>query len=244
MSNRAWIKALFLILVVVGSATGCGDNVFEGLTDGGGTAGKIESARIALDSRDYTSAITILEGLCGTDISNPTCDAETRTLLASAYSGRAGLDVINLISKASAGSFTSFGTFSTLLPNPTDNSKSDIGNAVTLLSGIATRTAAQSLQMAVVATADIVITLGVDVTNGFNTSTGDPSMVPSSASQIPQTTADQVTSDVFLIGQGISESGLVNKDLTNDINTIKSQLDSNSNGTVTTSELQSFLASL
>jgi hypothetical protein len=229
MSNILWSRALFLIIMilVLGGATGCGENIFENLADNGGIANKIESARIALDSRDYAAAIAILQEICGTNLSSPSCDAETRALLASAYSGHAGLDAINLINKASTGSITSFASFSTLLPSPTASNKSDINNAVTLLSGISSRTADQNLQLAVVAAADIVVTVGVDLTNGFNNS-GQPNQTPNLAAvnnaETNSGTVTRVSNDLSLMVQGVNGSGLVNKDIINDINNLGSRI--------------------
>jgi hypothetical protein len=228
--------------------SGCGENIFENLADDGSLASKIESAQIALDSRDYDTAISILQGICGTDPANPTCDDENRANLASAYSGQAGLDVINLISNASTGTITSFGSFSTLVPAPTSANKTSMSKAVTLLSGITSRTAAQNLQMAVMAAADIVVTVGVDLTNGFDASTGKPNQVPTLAevntAETNSGTVTRVSDDLDLVIQGVNGSGLTNEDLTNDINSIKTGLDTNSSGTVTSGELQTYLAAL
>ncbi|MGH7273684.1 MAG: hypothetical protein ACREIQ_04420, partial [Nitrospiria bacterium] len=156
MTRIHWEKAVILMLLAVGGIMGCGENVFENLAVNDGLASKIESAQIALNSRDYASAIATLQEICGTDPSNPTCDNTTRAMLASAYSGSAGLDAINLIKIASTGNITSFGSFSTLLPAPTSANKTAMNNAITLLSGISSKTANQNFLLAVIAAADIV----------------------------------------------------------------------------------------
>jgi hypothetical protein len=230
----------------------CGDaNLFEGLGNDETQQAKIESAKIDLDKGNYSVAIATLQELCGTNFSQPTCDAETASLLASAYSGRAGLDAIDLINKAtntSGGTTNSFSTFSAILPTLTESSKNDMHIAVTLLSGLSSRTANQSLQMAIVATADLITTVGVDLTNGYNTNTGAPNSVPTlSAVQSAETnlgTVTQVSNDLSLVVQGVAGSALSNQDLTNDITEIENNLDADQNGIVTASELQSYLASL
>ena len=248
MSKILWGKALFFITFAMVGMVGCGENLFENLAENDGLASKIESAQIALDSRDYASAITTLQEVCGTDLSNPTCDNTTRAMLASAYSGRAGLDAINLMNTASTGNITSFGSFSTLLPAPTADNKSAMDNAITLLAGISSRTADQNLQLAVLAAADVVVTVGVDLTNGFSTTTGQPIQVPDltqvNNAETSSNTVTRVSNDLNLITQGVNGSGLVNEDLTNDINAIKAGLDTNSSGTVSASELQTYLANL
>lgn len=248
MSKIFWERAVFLLILTPGGIMGCGENLFENLAENNGLASKIESAQISLDSRDYATAITTLQEICGTNPSNPTCDNATRALLASAYSGLAGLDAINLINTASTGNITSFGSFSTLLPTPTADNKTAMNNAMTLLSGISSRTADQNLQLAVLAAADIVVTAGVDLTNGFNTTTGQPNQVPTltqvNNAETNSNTVTRVSNDLDLITQGVNGSGLVNEDLTNDINAIKAGLDSNSSGTISASELQAYLAGL
>jgi hypothetical protein len=250
-SMRYWMKVLFAG-VLIGSLPACGDgNVFDSLSDHDTTAAKLEAARIAVDSGDFTVAIAALVTLCGADSSAPTCDADTAALLASAYAGRAGLNVFDLIAavtNTTSGVTGSFSSFSTLLPNPTANNKSDLHNAVTILSSLSTPTANQSLELAVVAMADIVVTIGVDLSGGFDTSTGVPNTVPTLTdvqnAESASGTVTQVTNDLDLVVQGITGSGLADEDITDDINQVEDSIDTNQDGTVSASELQTFLAGL
>src|SRR4030065_1505352 len=93
------VKKLFIALVSASILfAGCGGNMFEGLSDSNSAMSKKEEAKIALDKGDYSEAVSLLEELCGTDTSNPTCDEETQTDLASAYIASAtGLDMLQLI---------------------------------------------------------------------------------------------------------------------------------------------------
>ncbi|MBI3608505.1 MAG: hypothetical protein HY207_11115 [Nitrospirae bacterium] len=254
MGTRAIPGWRLLVAGCVGTTlvAGCGNsNLFEGLANDGTTQATVEAARIDIDNGNYTAAIAALQALCGTNLSAPTCDAQTVSLLAAAYSGRAGLDVLDLIKEATStasGVTGSFSTFSSLLPTLTASNKQDMHNAVTLLSGLTSRTANQNLQMAVVAAADLVVTVGVDLTNGFDAATGVPNVIPSLAdvqqAETSNQTVTQVTNDLLLVTQGVTGSGLAGKDLTNDITQIQNTLDANQNGTVTAPELQSYLASL
>lgn len=251
MRTRAIPGWRLLVAGFVGATlvAGCGDsNLFEGLANDGTTQATVEGARIDIDNGNYTAAIAALQALCGTNLSAPTCDAQTVSLFAAAYSGRAGLDVLDLIQEATStasGGTGSFATFSTLIPDPTPANKQDLHDAVTLLSGLASLTANQNLQLAVVAAADLIVTVGVDVTGGFDPSTGRPVNPPLSSSDVPQATATQVTTDMNLVIAGVNGSGLVSEDLTNDITQITDALDSNpQDGIVSASELQSYLAAL
>ena len=254
MGMRAIPRWRLLVAGCVGASVvaGCGDsNLFEGLANDGTTQATVEAARIDIDNGNYTAAIAALEALCGTNLSAPTCDAQTVALLASAYSGRAGLDVLDLIREATttpSGVTGSFSTFSSLLPTLTESNKQDMHSAVTLLSGLTSRTPNQNLQMAVVAAADLIITVGVDLTSGFDATTGVPTVSPTLAAvqqaETDNQTVTQVTNDLLLVTQGVTGSGLVGEDLTNDITQIEDALDANQNGTVSASELQSYLAAL
>jgi len=84
------IVLLFLFAFLVG----CGDsNVFESLGDDSSREAKTEAALMAMDDGDYNSALSILLAL---NDSNPG-DARLLQYLASAYSGLAGLDTLNLL---------------------------------------------------------------------------------------------------------------------------------------------------
>jgi hypothetical protein len=242
MSKIFWERAVFLLILATGGIMGCGENLFENLAENDTQASKIESAQIALDSRSYASAITTLQEICGIDPSNPTCDNTTRAMLASAYSGLAGLDAINLINNASTGTITSFGSFSSLLPAPTAENKTAMNNAVTLLSGIPSKTTDQNLQLAAVAVADVVVAIGADLNVTFDPQTGLPSSSPP-ASGISAATLSQVSNDVTKIAEGVTGSGLTNADLTNDINQIKSDL-AGTDSSVSATELHNFLCNL
>jgi hypothetical protein len=251
MGTRAIPGWRLLVAGFVGATlvAGCGDsNLFEGLANDGTTQATVEGARVDIDNGNYTGAIAALQALCGTNLSAPTCDAQTASLLASAYSGRAGLDVLDLIQEATrtaSGVTSSFATFSALLPTLTESNKQDMHDAVTLLSGLISRTANQNLQMAVVAAADLIITVGVDLTSGFDATTGIPTVIPTLAAvqqaETDNQTVTQVTNDLLLVTQGITGSGLAGEDLTNDITQIENALDADQSGTVSPDELQQYL---
>lgn len=250
MRTRAIPGWPLLVAGFVGATliAGCGNsNLFEGLANDGTTQATVEGARIDIDNGNYTGAIAALEALCGTNLSVPTCDAQTVSLLAAAYSGRAGLDVLDLIQEATStlsGGTSSFATFSALIPEPTTENRDDLHAAVSLLSSLTPRTANQNLQMAVVAAADLVVTVGVDV-GGFEAD-GSPVNPPTSPSEVPQATVDQATTDLTLIVDGVRDSGLADleEDLTDDITEIENALDADQSGTVSAAELQSYLAAL
>jgi hypothetical protein len=241
-----------LLAVVLGA---CGDqNLFESFADDNTTVAEVESAKIAIDDGNYTRAIAILQGLCGTSTTAPTCDAETASLLASAFAGRAGMNVFDLIENSvdiGAGStLSSLSTFSRLLLSPTPQDKSDLHAAVSILEGLSNPTANQNLQMAIYAMADAVVTVGVDLTNGFDGTTGLPNTIPDlptiqNAEAANQTLTD-VANDLDLALEGLSdpELELENEDLKNDIEDLEAAIDTNQDGTVSAAEMQSFLQNL
>jgi hypothetical protein len=81
---------LFFVTLIL---SGCDGNVFEGFSDDSSFEARVEEARIDLDDEDYTGARDKLVALNEDHPNN----AEVLRLLASAYSGLAGLDTFNLL---------------------------------------------------------------------------------------------------------------------------------------------------
>lgn len=245
---------LFLSLLFSSMSVGCG-NIFEDMADDSTEEARLEEAQMALDKGDYTTAVNMLLSLCGLSANDPTagnatCDNATVSLLASAYMGRAGIDLIKIIDTADQGTSTgaqgTFTEFSTLLLN---GNEEDASNAVTLLSNIQGRTEEQNLQMAVVAAADTILIIR-DITSGFNQTTGLPNNIPAASDPATINAANQITENIPLIVQGISGSGIASADLTSDINAIKSNITTGGNPlldplgtdqTVTATDLVSYL---
>lgn len=247
LKGKPILPVLFFILFLVYSmSVGCSNsNIFEGLTDDNTKGAKLEEAQIALDKGDFTAAINTLLDLCGLSAQDPTsgtttCDNDTRALLASAYLGRAGLDVIKIIDTAvntantgTQGSIDTFTEFSKLLLN---GKETDTHNAAIILSNIQNKTPDQNLQMAVAATADTVLIIK-DVA-GIDPTTGVPIKLPST-SEI-STTASAITTNMPLITGGITGSGIVSANLTADINTIQTNI-SGADQVVQPTELQTYI---
>jgi len=241
------VSSVFCVGLLATMLGACGDqNLFNSLADDNTTVAEIESAKIAIDDGNYTQAIATLQGLCGTGTSAPTCDAETASLLASAFAGRAGLNVFDLIANSggvlSGTTTSSLSIFSTLLSAPNNDDKNDLHMAVDILANLSNPTANQSLQMAIYAMADAVVTVGVDLTNGFDSTTGQPNTRPSQGA-IQTPTLVQVSNDLILAIDGVDAAGLENEDIENDIKDLQAQIDKNGNETVEASEMEAFLAS-
>lgn len=232
----------------------CGDqNLFERLAEDDTTAAEVESAKIAIDDGNFTGAIAILQGLCGTSTSAPTCDAETASLLASAFAGRAGLNVFDLIENSvtigSGSTLGSLSTFSTLLSAPTAGDKGDLHTAVDILAGLSNPTPNQYLQLAIYAMADAVVTVGVDLTDGFHPTTGHPNTVPPDAPAVQAVDATegtllQVATDLDRTLDGLAGAGLQNEDLRDDIEQLEREIDADNDGAVSADEMQQFLDGL
>ena len=247
--GRYQLGTLFLSAILLGLVfMGCGDsNIFDSMADDDTKEAQLEEAQIALDKGDYTTAVDILLGLCGLSAENPasgaqTCDNNTISLLASAYMGRAGLDLVNLIDSAepSTGSQT-FTEFSSILDLV---NAEDMQNAVDLLDSLGSaRTPEQSLQMAVAATADVILDIG-GITDGFDPTTGLPNTIPSPTDQATIDAANEITGNISLILEGIGESGIADADLTNDINAVQTGLSGTTDQTVSPTELVTYLQNL
>lgn len=204
------VKKLFIMLVFTSMFfTGCGGNIFEGMVDNDSSAAKKEDAKIALDKGNYPEAISQLKELCGNDLTNLNCDNDTKSDLASAYMGAAGLDVLKLIDAADqlSGQSTAksdFTTFSQLLPEQTNENVTNMYNAVTVLSSIppAERTDNENLQLATAAATSLILTVGA-ITDGFDPVTGLPNR-DLAANPVTQNELNQPASTI-----GIPTSGSI-----------------------------------
>lgn len=233
LKNYLWAGFLLATALFLGGAdgSGCGGkSIFESMSDDNTTEAKIEKARIAIDKKEFADAIQTLEGLCGTVLTAPTCNPEITSLYASAYAGRAGLDVFQLISEGAGrpgGSSASFTLFSSHYAASTPSDLSDMDKALTLLQAIplsTPRTPDQGLQLAVTATSHLVMTLG-GLTNGYDPVTGKPNTLPgpSNASQVAASVSP-VQSDVALMQTGLDESGIAGEKIGSQITQIKGPL--------------------
>jgi hypothetical protein len=108
----------FLIVVSIALA-GCGTkNLFD--CDGGLAKSKCvkrtkdEDARIALDSGDMTTAVTLLKELVDGDPTN----YQRYPLLAAANAGKSGFDILNIVTADFGGSTSLLTTMSSFLPTP------------------------------------------------------------------------------------------------------------------------------
>lgn len=254
--GRYLLYTLFLSALLLGLVSmGCGDsNIFDSMADDSTSEAKLEEAQIALDKGDYTTAVNVLLDLCGLSAEDPTsgtptCDTSTISLLASAYMGRAGLDLINIIKTAEdtsnqgqTGTQDTFSEFSTILQTLNEQ---DMQNAVELLEGLGdARTTDQNLQMAVAAAADTVLIimnipgLVLDPTTGIPTTLPDDTDIADAANEITN------NNNISLILDGVAGSGLADEDLTNDINTIQTDIAGLNDTTVDAGELHTYLCSL
>lgn len=232
--NRYFLMLLFFVMLA--GFVGCAKDTREA---------KIEDAQIAIDNKDFSQAIAIL-GDGSFDLKN---DPEAASLLASAHMGRAGLDVIKMVDEASqaatsgaTGTFTEFSKLFSSDPVVLKDRQNDTKAAVDLLSGLPTKTPAQNLQLAVVASADIIITVGAELTGGFQFD-GRPKDIPPSTA-ITQAIVDRVANDVGFMADGVAGSGIADQELTSDITTIKTELAGPGSTTVTATSLLNYLAKI
>lgn len=236
-----WIGFLLAAPLFLGGANGegCGGkSVLESMGDDSTEAARIEKARMALDDGDYDAAVETLKELCGTTLTAPTCNPQIVSLYASAYSGRAGLDVFSLIKEAAnqqastgAASFALFSKHFAAV-DPTGRNVVDMGNAVTLLNSIPSRTPDQGLQLALVSTGDLVVFLG-SLTGGYNPTTGKPIGLPA-VSAITPGSVSRVSGDVGDMGTGLAEAAIGNENVSGHIQKIQQALSGGNATTVVT----------
>ena len=125
-----------MIFLLVSLAFGCGQkNAFD--CDGGVAKSKCsqrtkyENARMALDDGDLDRAITLLSEL----ITDEPAEYERYPLLAAAYAGRGGIDILNIVTANFGGNSSMLQTLSSVIPTPAslgtayDSSVDDVHSA-------------------------------------------------------------------------------------------------------------------
>lgn len=183
-SVRNFIFPVLLIPLII---SGCGGSAFEFLDNKGSPQAKREAARMLMDDQQYDEAVSIMADQCGSETQ---CDsADDAQLLAAAYMGAAGLDVLDFIKNAEdvaaiGGAGSDFKAMAVLFPLydaatgkggiTLDNNFTKIDRAVQVLcniTGVAdcgditTLTDDQSLQLTMAQAAAGVIAMGVDPAN-------------------------------------------------------------------------------
>lgn len=228
-----WIGFLLSTGLFLGGADGAGcggKSVFESMADDGSDEAQLEKARIALDEGEFADAVEILADLCGTDYSAPSCDPEVVSLYASAFSGRAGLDVFDLIQEAAdrpVAPGSSYTLFSTHFSDPDSVDVGDMNKAVLLLLSLSARTPGQGLQLAVATVVDLVVLLGNE-TGGYGAD-GRPVNIPTAAeldlSVIEGVSLiSRVLRDVNNMSTGLTEASLDNENIGGHIDQIQRSL--------------------
>lgn len=236
-------------LLLIFLISGCGDNIFSG--NNSSLEAKIEEAKIALDEGVYDSAIKILEGICGTDINNPQCDSDMISLLASAYMGTAGLDVISLIDAADKittnnpnDNTAAFDMFADIIkPSNIDN----LQTAITLLNNIddAERTTEQELQRAVASASHMVANIIATVAPDFNPE--NPQATVYQPEKVNSALVETVINDLAVAVDSASEVTATvtggDIDLTSEIEGFTQDIDKNGDG-IKIDELKNYVTAL
>lgn len=126
-------KKLGLIFASALVLAACGNNSFSGIADKNSDAAQKEDAQIAINKGDYSTAIGIMDTKCPNKTCSNKADAQQ---YATAYMGKAGLDVLtvakNADTKGSGGS-SDFAVISKGIPSPTAANLDDIASAILIL---------------------------------------------------------------------------------------------------------------
>jgi hypothetical protein len=104
-------KTYLFIIPILFAIYGCDSNMLESVADDSSDAAYIEEATIALNDGNYDEAISLLEGKF--DPASP--DTEVGRILASAYMGKAGIDLTYIIENSDSGGNDSFDSIASAL---------------------------------------------------------------------------------------------------------------------------------
>jgi len=105
------MKIKIVMIIVVLLFFGCDSNVLDPIANDSNTDADIEEARIALNDGDYDDAISLMAGKY--NASQP--DLEVSRILASAYMGKAGVDLTYIIENADTGDSDNFDAIASAL---------------------------------------------------------------------------------------------------------------------------------
>ncbi len=135
------IPIVFILLFFIFQS--CGENIFSSFDQD--TTSEGDSA---LNSGDYDAAIAAYESALDDPSLSASERKEIQEKLASAYMGRTGIDIIDIIENASGGEGgeSEFDLIMNITPEATVSNLSDINKAVELLTSIKDPTPAQSFQ--------------------------------------------------------------------------------------------------
>ena len=100
MENLRCVLIFFILLAFYG----CDSNMLDSLADDSSEAATIEAAQIALNDGDYDEVISLI----GDDYDPSAPDSQIARILASAYMGKAGIDLTYLIENADSTDDDSF----------------------------------------------------------------------------------------------------------------------------------------
>lgn len=218
---------------------GCG-------ADKNGASAQLEKAMMALDSGNYTLAMSYLDVICPAPRTG--CADHILTLIADAQMGLSGVELVNLITNlntAVAGNTAAFNSISALFgAGPIDST--DVANlaaSLATLQSVASPTTSSQLQTAVAAAAHMVASVA-----SVADPDGDGVYNPAA---ITQPVVDAVMNDltVVLANAAAVDTALgSNSNLTADLNGMIADIEAAGggtvNGTIEVGELQAFVALL
>ena len=266
-NQRAVKIKLFAIvgamLVFAAFLVSCDNSVLEGMADDSSFEAKLEAARIALDKGEYARAVELLEALYSENPGN----AVIQQYLSSAYAGLAGLDTFNLLTTIEAlddnnnsGSIDMMGLIlgdstGTLTSAQLQEKLANIVSAMDALEGISDRNDDQNIQLGLLAVAHVSLTMG----NIVLEDQGDASVTlteealgaqytdsqPADFSDVSTETQNTsgLTEDLAYIADAVSTLDAISdaqNDLSEDFSQFRNDIDSNSDGSVSESDLENY----
>ncbi len=148
-SIKNWVLVLGAVFLI--TACGVADDTVEA---------RLTQAQIEIDAGNYTDAVTILAEVCDTaDL--PSCEDTTLLMLAEAYMGSGGVDLLDLLADAAEGaSPDTFTMIQTMAGGAGAATKvTALGNSILALEAMTVRDANAELLLAVATTTRAVMTI-------------------------------------------------------------------------------------
>jgi hypothetical protein len=223
---------LFAFTLAPVFATGCGDNLFSSLAK----RDDKDKGKNAFQSGDYDSAINYLNDYLA---ANPT-DAEARSMLATAYMKKVGLDELSIASSISGGSSGSdWTTIVGLMPAGNAENIAALTAARDAIAAIpeASRTPEQNYQLAIASSA-LAVTVVKDT---LCDDAGNYNPTDANIAAISNDNANLIMESITLTATSASATGSSNAGLTK-LSDVKTQIDA-MDGSDNLTKIQNFLTS-
>ena len=261
--NRKTLRGiiqLLMIFFIIFLFSGCGDNLFEGVSDDKSYEAKLEDAKIAIDDEEYAEARDILLKLKEDHPNNK----EVLKYLSNAYAGLAGIDTFSLLEiideldeNGNSGSIDMIGLVlgdaeGSISSEEVGESLANLEAALENLQLIENPDDDQIIQMGILGMSHMTLTIAEVVMDDLGlddvelTEDGLSELYPDDSADFSdiEVPVESLSNDLGLINDAIDELNAISdsgNDLAEDFEEFQEDIDSDGNGQISDENLEDFI---